>query len=81
MMYDAVMAMRYDRDEAKDAGAWSLLCRMAASFKAEDERDRGGRPSWDPIARVKGRHTRLQSMVVNDNACGMRRAKWSGVAR
>jgi hypothetical protein len=74
-MYDIIMAMRFDRAAAKDSGAWSLLCRLAASFKAEDHRDRGGRKSWDDLPRVRDRHTSLSSTVVGVNVAGVRRAK------
>ena len=45
-LYDVLMNMRFDRANAEDSGAWFLLCRMAANFKAEDDRERaaGGGP-------------------------------------
>jgi hypothetical protein len=62
--YDLLMAMRFDRDRAQEDGAWSLLSRMASSFKAEDDRDRGGLKSWEPVAVVKARHPDLSATVV-----------------
>jgi hypothetical protein len=56
--------MRFDRDRAQEDGAWSLLSRMASSFKAEDDRDRGGLKSWEPVAVVKARHPDLSATVV-----------------
>ncbi|MGD0024504.1 MAG: transcriptional regulator [Xanthobacteraceae bacterium] len=44
-MYDLLMQLRFDRERAKRSGAWSLLCRMAAAFKAEDDRERAGHAS------------------------------------
>jgi hypothetical protein len=35
--YDLFMAMRCDRGNAADEGAWTLLCKMAAAFKSEDD--------------------------------------------
>lgn len=36
-MYDAVMAMRYDRKRATELGIdWTFVCRMAEMFNAED---------------------------------------------
>lgn len=55
-LYDLLMAQRFDRDAAQHEGAWSFLCRMAAEFRAEDERERGGRRSWDSVSAVKARH-------------------------
>jgi hypothetical protein len=72
------MALRFDRRPAQDAGAWSLMCRMAAEFKLEDRRERAGRPSWDSIEAVRGRNPHLEATVVSTNACGRRMT--SGVA-
>jgi hypothetical protein len=58
-LYDVVMSMRHDRETARAGGAWSLLCRMAADFKSDDDEKRAGRRSWDPICVVKARHSRL----------------------
>jgi len=46
-LYDLFMALRFDRENAKRSGAWSLMRRMAAHFKAEDDRAR---------ASIVGRH-------------------------
>ena len=38
-MYDAVMAMRYDRKKAKSLGIdWTFICRMAEMFNAQDQK-------------------------------------------
>lgn len=44
--YDFVMAMRYDRSEAKVLKAWGTLCHLAAKWRAEDQAERSGRRSW-----------------------------------
>lgn len=67
-LYDLVMSMRFVRAEAKDA--LFLLCRAAARFKAEDERDRAGRPSWDDVETVRARNPSLLSTVVGRNVAG-----------
>jgi hypothetical protein len=72
-LYDLVMAWRFDRTAAAASGAQSLLCRMAAAFKAEDDRDRAGRPSWDDVARVRERNSHLVATVVGTNVAGNRR--------
>ena len=41
-LYDLVMAMRFDREAARNAGAWSLLCKIASEFRRIDHRDRDG---------------------------------------
>jgi hypothetical protein len=76
--YDLFMAIRFDRDNAKKAGAWSLMCRMAASFKATDDRERNCRQSWDDIAKVKDRNSHLGATVVGVNVAGMSRPKGGG---
>jgi hypothetical protein len=71
--FSAVMAIRYDRDAAKEARMWSLLCRMAAAVKAEDNRNRNGRPSWDSVAKLRARATPLRATLVGVNVAGSRR--------
>jgi hypothetical protein len=55
-LYDLVMSHRFEREDAKEQGAWSLLCRMASNFRQEDHEKRAGRKSWEPVAAVKRRH-------------------------
>lgn len=76
--YDLIMAIRFDRAAAAQEGAWSLLCRQAAAFKAEDDRERGGRKSWDDVAAVRARNAQLQSTLVGIN---VGRAPFSGLIR
>lgn len=72
-LYDLFMASRFDRDKAKAEGAWSVMCRMASHYHAEDATVRAGRPSWLSVETIKARHQYLDSVVVNSNAAGMRR--------
>lgn len=74
-MYDLVMAIRFDREAAEAAGAWSLLCRMASHFRSLDERDRNGRPSWETLDQVKGRSARFSAKVVGVNVAGAGRSR------
>jgi predicted nucleic acid-binding Zn ribbon protein len=46
-LYDIFMAMRFDRANAKDKGAWAVMCRMASQWKAED--DAAGVRSFQPL--------------------------------
>jgi hypothetical protein len=71
--YDLVMVMRIERDKAAEEGAWSLLCRMAAAFKLEDDRERDGRKSYDDVAEVRSRNAHLQATVVGMNIGKVRR--------
>jgi hypothetical protein len=67
-LYDLFMALRYDRTRAAASGAFSLLCRMAAAFKAED--DRAGKRSWDKAQIVMARSARFRAALVGMNAAG-----------
>jgi hypothetical protein len=64
------MAWRFNRAEAVAVGVQSLLCRMAAAFKAEDDRERAGRQSWDNFSRVRDRNAHLEATVVGVNVAG-----------
>lgn len=44
--YDLFMTIRYDRETATKRATWSKLCALAAHCRAEDERARAGRRSW-----------------------------------
>src|SRR6266511_4036800 len=72
-LYDVLMSLRFARAQAKAEGVWSLLCRMAASYKASDDRE--GRRSWDDIRKVKQRNAALASTVVGLDADGMGRRR------
>ena len=63
-LFDLVMSWRFDRANAKAAGALSLLCRMAAAFRAQDKSDRAGRKSWQSVSKVRERNVRLIATVV-----------------
>jgi hypothetical protein len=77
-LYDVFMAMRFDREAAAAAGAWSLLCRMSANFRAADLRDRNGRPSWDDIKKIRARHPQLAFTLVGLNVAGVGRRRSAG---
>lgn len=52
-MYDAVMALRYDRKRAADQGVdWTFICRMAEMFNAADIRD-GVSRSFRTVTEIK----------------------------
>jgi len=54
ILYDFFMQMRYRRLGAK--GLWSVMCRLAEEWHAEDKERPGLRQSWnDPAAYVEKR--------------------------
>lgn len=63
-IYDLVMAIRFDREDAQAQGAWSLLCRMAAKFKGQDDAERDGLKSWETVGAVKARHSSLSARCM-----------------
>lgn len=56
-LYDLVMLMRFDREEAKAVSAFSLLCAKAGVYRQADKVERQGRPSWDKQARTRDGHS------------------------
>ena len=63
-LYDLVMALRHDRGTAKLLHLLTLISRLAAIYRDEDRRERGGRRSWAPPAVVIERHPALKSIVL-----------------
>jgi hypothetical protein len=70
---DLVMAHRFDRKAFEAAGGRKLLSRLASIYRAEDDRDRSGRKSWDDLAKVLERNPYLSATVVETNVAGTRR--------
>jgi hypothetical protein len=67
-LFDVLMAWRFDRANAK--GLLTLLCRMASAFKADEKRDRDGRPSWNNADRLKMHHVHFRATVVARDIAG-----------
>lgn len=63
-LYDLFMAMRYDRAAAQEAGAWSMLCRMAQQMRDDDVAKRDGRKSWQAPNVVLKDRPDLHAVVV-----------------
>jgi hypothetical protein len=63
-LYDVFMAMRFSRAEAETEGAWNLMCRMASAYKAQDDAQRDGRRSWQPVREIKDRRPEHVATVV-----------------
>src|SRR5258708_4359202 len=72
-LYDLVMAWRFDRGSTVGDGAQTALCRMAASFKADNDNNRAVRRFWDGVSRVKARNGELSATVAAVNVAGCRR--------
>lgn len=51
-VYDLFMATRYQRELVGPLKLWRALNRLAAQFRLEDRRARGGRRSWTPPREV-----------------------------
>jgi hypothetical protein len=51
-LYDLIMAHRFERERAAQAGVLKLMWRMASMFRKEDEEQRAGRRSWDDLRSV-----------------------------
>lgn len=49
-LYDLFMSMRFEREKATDLGLWAIMCRMASAMRDEDNRERDGRKSWQPVS-------------------------------
>lgn len=62
-LYDCFMALRYDREAAKAAGLWALMCRMAQSWNEEDQKA-GRKKTYFPPSVVRARNTRHTATVV-----------------
>lgn len=61
-LYDAFMAMRFDRAAAKDKGLWALMCRMASTWNEEDKA--AGRQSYFPPDQTVSRNVHHNAVVV-----------------
>ena len=71
---DLVMAHRFDRKSFEAAGGRKLLSRLASIYRAEDDRDRSGRASWDRLTKVLERNPHLLATVLDTNIAGKRQA-------
>lgn len=60
---DLIMAMRFDRAAATEAGAWAMLCRMASNWREEDKAL--GRASMLPLEEVMQRHVQHKAIRHN----------------
>jgi predicted nucleic acid-binding Zn ribbon protein len=78
-LYDVFMFIRHHRKETKalqnDPGInlWTVACQLATQWKAEDERDRGGRKSYQhvPALVVKGQFTHLKAAFIGVDGTGV----------
>lgn len=53
-LIDVFMALRFDRETAKEHQAWSIMCRMASNWRAEDKE--ANRRSFAPLQTLRERH-------------------------
>ena len=52
------------------AGGRRMLTQLASAFRAEDERDRAGRKSWNDLRSARERNPRIFATVVGVNVAG-----------
>lgn len=67
LVYDFLMASRYERGLAKTLKAWGALCRLAQTFREEDVRERAGRRSWRNVRAVIWERPWLSTVIVSRN--------------
>ena len=46
LLYDLFMALRFERKLASKLKVWSAMCRLAGTWREEDNHERAGRRSW-----------------------------------
>lgn len=63
-LYDLFMVMRYERDEAKAQGVWSMMCRMGQQMREEDQATREGRRSWRQAKDVLAERPDLKAVRI-----------------
>jgi hypothetical protein len=73
-LYDLFMSMRYERERAAQQGVWKFMCRMAKSYRANDERERDGRKSWDDMRDVFERNVFLNADIIVTHNAGKRKS-------
>lgn len=72
-LYDLFMLHRCQRPVGKRIRAFFIMCRLASRWRAEDQRQRAGRPSWSPPEAVAERSASAHATVVATNIAGNRR--------
>lgn len=63
--YDLFMALRYERETAKEEGVWTTLTRLSQHYREQDEREREGRRSWQKPRAIRDRRPHLEAIVVH----------------
>ena len=57
-----LMINRFERDLAKEKGVLTMLMRAASTFRQQDIRERGGRPSWRSLDDLLRDHPWLRAI-------------------
>ncbi|MFN8992630.1 MAG: transcriptional regulator [Pseudomonadota bacterium] len=68
LLYDLLMALRFERKEARLLGVWQALCRLASDFREEDKRERDSRRSWRRAKTVLGERPHLRATTFKVRA-------------
>lgn len=77
-LYDVFMFLRHERkttaalQEDPGINLWTVACQLATDWKAEDERDRGGRRSYQfiPALVSQGKYTHLEAVFIGIDGTG-----------
>lgn len=59
VLFDLIMTVRFDRKLATAFKVWRAINRLAALYRDEDVRRRGGRKSWRRLSEVRADHVYL----------------------
>ena len=52
VLYDLVMALRFDRKASQEIKLWTIVCKFCAIWRDDDVARRASRPSWREAALV-----------------------------
>jgi hypothetical protein len=74
-LFHLFMSWRFDRAAAREARAWSLMCRLAAAYAAEDVELRDGRASYETVGEVLARNPHINCTLLNNNITGNKRSR------
>lgn len=66
VVFDLLMAARYERKLANRLKLWRQLCRLAMDFRREDHAERNSRKSWRDPRTVLAERPYLNAIVVAD---------------
>lgn len=69
-VFDLYMAIRYERDAAREEKVVAQLSRLCMHFREEDDRQRGGRRSWGNWRKFLENNPYLRVVRLGRIVCG-----------